>query len=251
MVITGASRGIGAATARLAAERGHDVCVNFRTNEAAADAVVADVRAAGRRAIAVQADVASEPDVVRLFETVDATVGVVAGLVNNAGILEGQTRVEHMDAARVSRVFATNVTGAFLCAREAVRRMSTQHGKSPAKGFASTACERASSTRGSTRAAVSRDALRDWALCSRWGGAARLPRLLAPFFGCSRTRLPTRQARSSTSPAADELSTHYSKRRALTSRTFKAMIIPAAPRLLPWPPDPTGMVEKRRSPKFW
>jgi len=86
------------------------------------------VRAAGRRAIAVQADVASEPDVVRLFETVDATVGVVAGLVNNAGILEGQTRVEHMDAARVSRVFATNVTGAFLCAREAVRRMSTRHG---------------------------------------------------------------------------------------------------------------------------
>lgn len=128
MVITGASRGIGAATARLAAERGHDVCVNFRTNEAAAAAVVADVRAAGRRAIAVQADVASEPDVVRLFETVDATVGVVAGLVNNAGILEGQTRVEHMDAARISRVFATNVTGAFLCAREAVRRMSNRHG---------------------------------------------------------------------------------------------------------------------------
>src|SRR5207248_9042796 len=128
MVITGASRGIGAATARLAAERGHDVCVNFRTNEAAAAAVVADVRAAGRRAIAVQADVASEPDVVRLFETVDATVGVVAGLVNNAGILEGQTRVEHMVAARISRVFATNVTGAFLCAREAVRRMSNRHG---------------------------------------------------------------------------------------------------------------------------
>src|SRR6266516_1607586 len=128
VVITGASRGIGAATARLAAERGHDVCVNFRTNEAAANAVVADVRAAGRRAIAVQADVASEPDVVRLFETVDATLGIVAGLVNNAGILERQTRVEDMDAARLSRVFATNVTGSFVCAREAVRRMSTRHG---------------------------------------------------------------------------------------------------------------------------
>src|SRR5439155_22448343 len=109
MVSTRASREIGAATARLAEERGHDVCVNFRTNEATADAVVADVRAAGRRAIAVQADVASEPDVVRLFETVDATVGVVAGPVNNAGILEGQTRGEHMDAARVSRGFAAKV----------------------------------------------------------------------------------------------------------------------------------------------
>src|SRR2546430_9655397 len=128
VVITGASRGIGAATARLAAQRGHDVCVNFRADESAADALVADVHAAGRRAIAVQADVGSEADVVRLFETVDATLGVVAGLVNNAGILERQTRVEHMDAARVGRLFATNVTGAFVCAREAVRRMSTRHG---------------------------------------------------------------------------------------------------------------------------
>src|SRR5207248_9864892 len=122
VVITGGSRGIDSATARMAAKRGHDWCVNFRADEAAAAAVVADVRAAGRRAIAVQADVASEPDVVRLFETVDATLGTIAGLVNNAGILERQTRVEHMDAARISRVFATNVTGAFLCAREAVRR---------------------------------------------------------------------------------------------------------------------------------
>ncbi len=94
VVITGASRGIGAATARLAAERGHDVCVNFRANEAAAGAVVAEVRALGRRAIAVQADVASEPDDVRLFETVDAKLGTIAGLVNNAGILERQLRVE-------------------------------------------------------------------------------------------------------------------------------------------------------------
>jgi NAD(P)-dependent dehydrogenase (short-subunit alcohol dehydrogenase family) len=95
-----------------------------------ADAVVAEVRALGRRAIAVQADVASELDVVRLFETVDARLGTIAGLVNNAGILERQARVEHIDAARLSRVFATNVTGAFLCAREAVRRMSTRHGGS-------------------------------------------------------------------------------------------------------------------------
>lgn len=123
VVITGSSRGIGAATARLAAERGHDVCVNFRADEAAAEAVVADVRAAGRRAIAVQADVASEPDVVRLFETVDEKLGMLAGLVNNAGVLERQTRVEQIDAARRSRVFATNVTGAFVCAREAIRRM--------------------------------------------------------------------------------------------------------------------------------
>ena len=127
-MITGASRGIGAATARLAAERGHDVCVNFRADKAAADAVVAEVRMFGRRAIAVQADVASEPDVVRLFETVDTTLGPVAALVINAGILERQSRVEHLDAARISRVFATNVTGAFVCAREAVRRMSTRNG---------------------------------------------------------------------------------------------------------------------------
>jgi NAD(P)-dependent dehydrogenase (short-subunit alcohol dehydrogenase family) len=128
LIITGAGRGIGAATARLAAERGHDVCVNFRANEAAAEAVVAAVRSAGRRAIAVQADVASEPDVVRLFETVDAKLGPIAGLVNNAGVLERQTRVDQIDAARIGRVFATNVTGAFICAREAVRRMSTRHG---------------------------------------------------------------------------------------------------------------------------
>ncbi len=127
LLITGASRGIGAATARLAAERGHDVCVNFRANEAAADAVVAEVKALGRRAIAVRADVASEPDVMRLFEAVD-TLGPLSALVNNAGILERQTRVEQIDAARISRVFATNVTGAFVCAREAVRRMSTRHG---------------------------------------------------------------------------------------------------------------------------
>jgi len=128
VLITGAGRGIGAATARLAAERGHDVCVNFRANEAAAETVVAEVRARGRKAIAVQADVASEPEVARLFETVDAKLGTLAGLVNNAGVLERQARVEEIDAARIGRVFATNVTGAFVCARQAIRRLSTRHG---------------------------------------------------------------------------------------------------------------------------
>src|SRR6476646_10438804 len=128
LLITGASRGIGAATARLAAERGYDVCVNFRADEGAAAAVVSEVRAEGRRAVAIQADVAREPDVVRLFDAVEQALGRVDGLVNNAGILERQMRVEQMDAARLERVFATNVTGAFICAREAVRRMSTRHG---------------------------------------------------------------------------------------------------------------------------
>ena len=128
LLVTGASRGIGAATARLAAQRGYDVCVNFRSNEAAAQTVVAEIRALGHKAAAVQADVAREADVVRLFESTEKALGAISGLVNNAGILEQQMRVEHMDAARLGRVFATNVTGAFVCAREAVRRMSTQHG---------------------------------------------------------------------------------------------------------------------------
>ena len=128
IIVTGSSRGIGAATARLAAERGYAVCVNYRKNRGAADALVSEIQAAGGKALAVGADVASEPDVVRLFETVDARLGVLTALVNNAGILERQTRIEQIDAARIDRVFATNVRGAFLCAREAVRRMSTRHG---------------------------------------------------------------------------------------------------------------------------
>jgi NAD(P)-dependent dehydrogenase (short-subunit alcohol dehydrogenase family) len=128
LLVTGASRGIGAATARLAAERGYDICVNFHTARSAADEIVSEIRALGRSAIAVQADVAVESDVVRLFETVDAKLGRLDALVNNAGILEKQTRVENLDAARIGRVLATNVTGAFVCAREAIRRMSTRHG---------------------------------------------------------------------------------------------------------------------------
>jgi len=127
-VITGASRGIGAATARLAARRGYAVCVNYRAAREAAHALVAELEAAGSAALAVQADVGVESDVQRLFETADARLGPLRGLVNNAGVLETQMRVEAMDAARIQRVFATNVIGAFLCAREAVRRLSTAHG---------------------------------------------------------------------------------------------------------------------------
>lgn len=130
ILITGASRGIGAATARLAAARGYAVCVNYRNNRAAADAVVADIEAKGGEAIAVAADVAVESEVVRLFQSVDQSLGRLTALVNNAGILETQMRVEDMDAARLGRVFAANVTSCFLCAREAVRRMSSKHGGS-------------------------------------------------------------------------------------------------------------------------
>lgn len=128
IVITGGSRGIGAATSRLAAARGYAVCVNYRENRAAAEAVVEDCQRAGARAIAVQADVTVEAEVVRLFETVDRELGRIAALVNNAGMLEHQMRVEAMDADRIARVFAANVTGPFLCCREAVRRMSTRRG---------------------------------------------------------------------------------------------------------------------------
>jgi NAD(P)-dependent dehydrogenase (short-subunit alcohol dehydrogenase family) len=128
VVITGASRGIGAATARLAAERGYDVCVNYRSSADAAAAVVRDIEANGRRAVAVQADVASEADIERLFAECDRALGTVDALVNNAGILETQMRVDRIDAARLHRIFTANVTGSFLCAREAVKRMSTARG---------------------------------------------------------------------------------------------------------------------------
>ena len=128
IVITGGSRGIGAATARVAATRGYAVCVNYLRNRSAATAVVDAIKAGGGQAIAVAADVALEADVVRLFATVDAQLGTVTALVNNAGVLERQMRVDEMDATRLNRIFAANITSAFLCAREAIRRMSTKHG---------------------------------------------------------------------------------------------------------------------------
>ena len=128
VLVTGGSRGIGAATARLAAARGYAVCVNYLGNAAAAAEVVDDIQQKGGSAVAVGADVAKEPDVVRLFETCDRTLGPLHALVNNAGVLELQMRLDAMDAARLHRVFGTNAVGAFLCAREAVRRMSTRHG---------------------------------------------------------------------------------------------------------------------------
>jgi NAD(P)-dependent dehydrogenase (short-subunit alcohol dehydrogenase family) len=127
IVITGGSRGIGAAIALLAAQQGYAVCISYLHHRAAADAVVAAITEKGGIAMAVQADVAVEQDVVRLFEQVDATLGRLTALVNNAGILDRQMRVQDMDAQRITRVLATNVVGSFICAREAVRRMSTRN----------------------------------------------------------------------------------------------------------------------------
>jgi len=128
MLVTGASKGIGAVTARIAGQRGWTVCVNYRSDEAGARGVADDIAKAGARAFIVQGDVAREADVLRVFETVDRECGRLDGLVNNAGILEQQMRLDEMSAERLQRVFATNITGAFLCAREAVRRMSTAKG---------------------------------------------------------------------------------------------------------------------------
>jgi NAD(P)-dependent dehydrogenase (short-subunit alcohol dehydrogenase family) len=128
VLVTGGSRGIGAATARLAAQRGYVVCLTYLRNQTAAEAVVAEIAAAGGRAVAIAADVSVEHEVTRLFERIDAELGPISALVNNAGILEQQMRVDRMDAARLQRIFMTNIVGPFLCAREAVRRMSTSYG---------------------------------------------------------------------------------------------------------------------------
>src|SRR5262245_57870052 len=125
-LITGASRGIGAATARLAAARGFAVAVNYVRDEAAAHGVVAEIERAGGRALALRADVAREDEVVRLFAELDARLGAVTALVNNAGVCARQARVEAMDGERLAYVFGVNVIGLFLCAREALRRMSTR-----------------------------------------------------------------------------------------------------------------------------
>ena len=127
VLITGGGRGIGAATARLAAQRGYTVCVNYLRNRDAAAGLVDEIEKSGARAAAVAGDVAREADVMRMFDEA-RKLGPLAALVNNAGILERQARLDEMEGARFERVFATNITGAFLCAREAVRRMSTRHG---------------------------------------------------------------------------------------------------------------------------
>lgn len=128
VLITGASRGIGAATALLAARHGWDVAVNYSNNAAAAHEVVQAVQALGRRAIAVQADVADEAQVLAMFARVDAELGRLSALVNNAGVVDRAQRLQDMDMARWQRMFAINVMGSFVCAREAVQRMSTANG---------------------------------------------------------------------------------------------------------------------------
>jgi NAD(P)-dependent dehydrogenase (short-subunit alcohol dehydrogenase family) len=128
LIVTGGGRGIGAATARLAVQHGYAVCVNYLQNQAAAEEVVAAIQKDGGRAIAVQADIGVEDQAVRLFENVDREFGRLSALVNNAATLEPQMRLEQMDAARMQRMFSTNVMGTMLCSREAVRRMSEKHG---------------------------------------------------------------------------------------------------------------------------
>jgi NAD(P)-dependent dehydrogenase (short-subunit alcohol dehydrogenase family) len=128
LIVTGASRGIGAAIAKLAAAHGSSVAVNFATGEAEAAGIAEQIISTGGRAFAIQADVAREEDVVRLFETAEQELGPIKGLVNNAAITGGFARVESVTAQTLAQVMAVNVTGAFLCAREAVRRMSTRKG---------------------------------------------------------------------------------------------------------------------------
>ena len=131
LLVTGGSRGIGAACCRGAALRGWDLAVNYARDAAAAEAVADAARGLGRRAITVQADVADEGQVLAMFARVDAELGPLTGLVNNAGIVDRPQRLEQMSGVRLKRMFDTNVFGSFVCAREAVRRMSTRHGESP------------------------------------------------------------------------------------------------------------------------
>jgi len=128
MLITGGSRGIGAATARRAARAGYDVCINYMARDRDAEAIAAECRALGARALCVRADVSSERDVERLFATACDTFGPLRCLVNNAGVVAPLARLDTFSAERVRRVFEINVVGAIVCAREAVRRMSTRHG---------------------------------------------------------------------------------------------------------------------------
>ena len=130
LLVTGGSRGIGAATAQCAARHGYTVCINYRQHHQAAHQIVEEIHRSGGRAHAFQADIASESEVASLFAAVDKEVGPITALVNNAATLELQSRLDSIDSPRLQRVFAINVFGAFYCAREAVRRMSTRYGGS-------------------------------------------------------------------------------------------------------------------------
>ena len=128
VLITGASRGIGAATALLAAANGYAVAVNYTANSLAADEVVRQIRASGGQAMAVRADVAKEAEVMVMFDKIDAKFGRLTALVNNAGVVDDVCRVDALTTARLERMFGVNVFGSFICAREAILRMSTTHG---------------------------------------------------------------------------------------------------------------------------
>lgn len=130
LIVTGASRGIGAAVALLAGERGYAVAVNFATGQTEATKVVDQILAAGGRAVAIQADVSREEDILRLFRTAERDLGPITALANNAGVTGGFARVEEVSSAAIANVFAVNVSGTILCSREAVRRMSTRRGGS-------------------------------------------------------------------------------------------------------------------------
>ena len=130
LLVTGASRGIGAASAVLAARAGWSVAVNYTANSAAADSVVRQIGDVGGKAIALQADVSDEQQVLAMFQRIDAELGRLTGLVNNAGVVDVTARVDEMSVARLRRMFDINVIGSIVCAREAVRRMSTRHGGS-------------------------------------------------------------------------------------------------------------------------
>ncbi len=130
LIVTGASRGIGAAIGRLAAKRGYAVAVNYCTGETEANMIVAEIASGGGSAIAVHADISDEQQIVQMFQTAEHELGPIKGLVNNAGITGGFARVEEVPATAIQKTFAVNVTGSILCAREAVRRMSTKRGGS-------------------------------------------------------------------------------------------------------------------------
>ena len=126
IVVTGGSQGIGASTAYLAARKGYTVCINYSRNEIAANDLVSKIESEGGQAVAIKADVSKEEEIVQLFEYVDTNVGKVTALVNNAGIIESQMRFVDMTSERLEKIFATNVIGSFICAREAIKRMSTR-----------------------------------------------------------------------------------------------------------------------------